>query len=64
MKVKHAKLVAWVKRMAAMCQPAEIVWIDGSEAEKKRIEAEAISTGSLPPRSPLFMWQYFSLKNR
>ena len=47
MKVKHAKLVAWVKRMAAMCQPNEIVWIDGSEAEKKRLEAEAMSTGEL-----------------
>jgi len=47
MKVKHAKLGAWVKQMAAMCQPGKIVWIDGSEAEKKRLEAEAISTGEL-----------------
>src|SRR3989338_7714571 len=38
----HKKLETWVKDMAAMCQPEKIVWIDGTEAEKKRLEQEAV----------------------
>lgn len=45
--IKHKKLLAWVKSMARMCQPDRIVWIDGSEEEKKRLEEEAFSTGEL-----------------
>ncbi len=33
--------------MAAMCQPERIVWIDGTETEKKRLEQEAVLTGEL-----------------
>jgi phosphoenolpyruvate carboxykinase (GTP) len=45
--VKHNKLQAWVKDMAKMCNPDKIVWIDGSEDEKKRLEQKALSTGEL-----------------
>ena len=44
---KNIKLKNWVRDMAALCQPSRIVWIDGSEEEKKRLEDEAISTGEL-----------------
>jgi phosphoenolpyruvate carboxykinase (GTP) len=44
---KHAELEKWVKEMADMCQPDKIVWIDGSEEEKKRLEKEAFSTGEI-----------------
>ena len=44
---KHAKLNKWVKEMAALCKPDKIVWIDGSEDEKKRLEKEALYTGEL-----------------
>ncbi len=45
--VKHAKLKKWVADMAKMCNPDKIVWIDGSEDEKKRLEKEAFYTGEL-----------------
>ena len=44
---KHAQLKIWVIEMAEMCQPDNIVWCDGSEEEKKRLEQEAVSTGEL-----------------
>lgn len=44
---KHAELDRWVKKMAEMCKPDSIVWIDGSEEEKRKLEKEAISTGEL-----------------
>jgi len=44
---KHKKLQLWVKKMADMCKPDKIVWIDGSEEEKQRLEKEAFSTGEL-----------------
>jgi len=47
MVIKHKKLKLWVKEMAAMCKPDRIVWIDGSEEEKKRLQKEAFSTGEL-----------------
>lgn len=33
--------------MAAVCQPEEVVWCDGSEAEKQRLTAEAVARGIL-----------------
>ncbi|HOE18484.1 MAG TPA: phosphoenolpyruvate carboxykinase (GTP) [Syntrophorhabdaceae bacterium] len=44
---KHAQLKIWVIEMAEMCQPDRIVWCDGSEEERGRLEREAISTGEL-----------------
>ena len=47
MLLEHKNLNEWVKEMAEMCQPESIVWIDGSEAEKERLEKEALSTGEI-----------------
>ncbi len=30
---KNRKLIVWVNQMANLCQPDEIVWIDGSAKE-------------------------------
>ena len=38
---------AWIDEMAAMCAPAEIVWIDGSEAQLEALRAEAVETGEM-----------------
>ena len=36
---QHAKLLAWVEQMAAMCRPDAIVWCDGTKQEYDRLIA-------------------------
>ncbi|MDE1976146.1 MAG: phosphoenolpyruvate carboxykinase (GTP), partial [Elusimicrobia bacterium] len=43
----HKKLKSWIDECAKLCKPDRIVWIDGSEEEKKRLETEALKTGEL-----------------
>ena len=40
-------LNAWLDEMAAMCNPDEIVWIDGSDAQLEQLRAEAVKTGEM-----------------
>ncbi len=42
---KH--VLTWLDEMAAMTQPAKIVWIDGSEEQAEALRAEACSTGEM-----------------
>lgn len=44
---QHVTLKRWVDEMAALCKPGRIVWIDGSEEEKKLLENEAVATGEI-----------------
>ena len=44
---KHKALNQWVKECAELCKPDRIVWCDGSEEERARLEKEAIKTGEL-----------------
>jgi len=44
---KHKALNQWVKECAELCKPDRVVWCDGSEKEKVRLEKEAIKTGEL-----------------
>lgn len=37
----------WLEEMKAMCQPDNVVWIDGSEAQLEALRAEAVSTGEM-----------------
>ncbi len=41
------KLINWVNKMARMCQPDEIVWIDGLEAQKAKLEKEAMASAEV-----------------
>ena len=43
----NKKLKDWVNKMARMCQPDNIVWIDGSEEQKKLLEKEACDSGEI-----------------
>lgn len=44
---QHRELDEWVEEMARMCQPDEVVWIDGSEEERERLTGDAVSTGEM-----------------
>jgi phosphoenolpyruvate carboxykinase (GTP) len=52
MEIKHAKLKAWVDEIAQICTPDAVVWVDGSEAEKKRLEKRGVARGQLIPLDP------------
>ena len=45
--VKNRALQQWIEEMVELCRPDQIVWIDGSEKQKKVLEKEAISTGEM-----------------
>ncbi|MFA5411250.1 MAG: phosphoenolpyruvate carboxykinase (GTP) [Candidatus Omnitrophota bacterium] len=45
----NKKLKDWVNKMARLCQPDNIIWIDGSEEQKKALEEEAVACGELIP---------------
>lgn len=47
MEAKHEVLNNWVNEMAKMCNPDRIVWINGSMAEKEKLEKEAFQIGEL-----------------
>jgi phosphoenolpyruvate carboxykinase (GTP) len=46
---QHRELQEWVEEMARLCEPDQVVWIDGTEDEKARLTQEAMSTGELLP---------------
>ncbi len=39
----------WVDELARMCRPSDVVWCDGSEAERERLIEAAIRVGDLIP---------------
>ena len=44
---KNQYVQKWVEEMAALCEPADIYWVDGSVEEKERLEAEALASGEM-----------------
>ena len=47
MKCTNQTVTKWVEEMAAMTKPDQIVWIDGSDEERARLEQEVFSTGEM-----------------
>jgi len=45
----NKKLIAWINKMARMCEPEEIIWIDGSIEQKSKLQKESITDGELIP---------------
>ena len=50
--VKHARLIAWVAEVAALTEPADIVWCDGSQAEYEAQCAALVASGTLKKLNP------------
>ena len=43
----NANVMAWVQQCAALCQPDQVVWCDGSERERQRLLKQAVEEGVL-----------------
>ena len=49
---KHQKLLAWVKEIAALTQPARVHWCDGSDAEWETLTKQLVACGTLKALNP------------
>ncbi len=49
---RDKKLIDWVKKMAKLCEPDEIVLIDGSDEQRKLIERQAVAEGEIISLKP------------
>ncbi|MFC1807546.1 phosphoenolpyruvate carboxykinase (GTP) [Candidatus Omnitrophota bacterium] len=47
MSSNNKKLNQWVKECAKLCKPDRIVWIDGSQAQRKKLENESCKIGEI-----------------
>ncbi len=45
--IENRTLQQWIAEMAELCRPDSIVWIDGSDGQKKALEREAAATGEM-----------------
>ena len=50
--VTHERLIAWVGRMAALTEPAEVVWCDGSKDEHERLCDQLVEAGTMMRLNP------------
>jgi phosphoenolpyruvate carboxykinase (GTP) len=50
--VRHAKLLAWIAEIAALTQPRDIHWCDGSQAEYERLCAKLVAQGTFHKLNP------------
>jgi len=48
----HVELKKWIDDCATLCQPDKIVWIDGSDAQRDVLRAEACETGEMIQLNP------------
>ncbi|MHA7240884.1 phosphoenolpyruvate carboxykinase (GTP) [Arthrobacter sp. TMS1-12-1] len=48
----HRALLAWVDEVRTLTQPADVVWVDGSEAENRRLTDELVESGTFTRLNP------------
>ena len=51
--VKHARLIAWVADMVALCKPSSVYWCDGSEEEYNRLCQQLVDGGTFKKLDPV-----------
>jgi phosphoenolpyruvate carboxykinase (GTP) len=49
---RHARLIAWVREIAALTKPDAVHWCDGSDAEWDRLTREMVASGTLKALNP------------
>jgi phosphoenolpyruvate carboxykinase (GTP) len=56
----HAKLLSWVRQVAELTTPEQVVWCDGSQAEWERLTEALVASGALvrldPVKRPNSFW--------
>ena len=50
--VQHARLIAWVGEMVALCKPDRVHWCDGSQAEYDALCQQLVEAGTLKKLNP------------
>ncbi len=51
-KSNNKELIAWVDKIAALCQPDEVYWCDGSEREREQLNKKLVDSGTFIPLNP------------
>ena len=49
---QNVHLIRWVEKMAALCKPDRIHWVDGTKAEYDRLCDEMVASGTLTRLNP------------
>jgi phosphoenolpyruvate carboxykinase (GTP) len=49
---KNQHLLRWIEKMAGICRPDHIHWVDGSDEENDRLCRQLVSSGTFTPLNP------------